>query len=224
MNDTTTQAPLSEPSRRAIPIYSEHSKEFFVDPEIMQPMSVHVGGHDVLTSALVFGKDFSLVGISQNEDLLSAGAVDHTDAICEVVKLHTIYVLVDKVVYAVSKQNVFEPSKPTPSTFSPTSGSLKLSLDFVANDISIPLRALLGHDVSTESMMVLNLHVTGQIDRETSMARLDVKPITWHTLWLGGSDLNRGEELRPLAREKMQQLVKAVGFQLYATRANSLSK
>lgn len=78
---------------RCVGIYNEHSAKFYVDPEILAPITVEVApGVEQLTSAFKFGERFSMLGISGSKALFDAGLIDHTDELDPLVSVETVYV------------------------------------------------------------------------------------------------------------------------------------
>lgn len=83
---------LDNDSTKIVPVYSADSQANFVAG--LAPVAVEVAGETVQTSALAFGKRFSLLGISQTARLLDTGILDVTDAIDSAIKLDAIVIAV----------------------------------------------------------------------------------------------------------------------------------
>lgn len=71
-----------------VPVYSTETENNFVPG--LAPVEVVVDGETVETSALAFGKRFSLLGISQTAKLLQSGMMDITDSVDSAIKLKSI--------------------------------------------------------------------------------------------------------------------------------------
>ena len=82
---------LRNDQTKVVPVYSDESKANFVDAALIPPVAVVHEGEKVTTSALSFGKKFSLLGLSQTEALLSTGILDNSDALDPNVQLSALY-------------------------------------------------------------------------------------------------------------------------------------
>lgn len=76
---------------KIVPIHQVASEANFVDAALLAPRNVMLGDETLTTSALRFGKKFSLLGISQSAALLATGQQDSTDAIDAAVRLQALY-------------------------------------------------------------------------------------------------------------------------------------
>lgn len=77
---------------RIYPVYTASSSGLFVDSQTIAPTSVNVENVSIQTAPLAVGKKFSLLGISQTEQLLQAGMMDVTDSIEPAMNLDYVYV------------------------------------------------------------------------------------------------------------------------------------
>jgi hypothetical protein len=76
-----------------IPIYSDESKKFFVDPALHKPYERQVSGDiSVTTNFLKFGERFDLMDISSATEMFVTGIRDVTDTIDPAVTLEKILV------------------------------------------------------------------------------------------------------------------------------------
>lgn len=73
-----------------VPVHRVASAANFVDTSILATRTVQVGGENVTTSALAFGKKFSLIGISQTDSLVAAGLMDQTDSVDTALSLEAV--------------------------------------------------------------------------------------------------------------------------------------
>jgi len=84
---------LDNDSTKIVPVYQGSSSANFVAG--LTPQNVIVEGETVSTSALAFGKRFSLLGIAQPDKLLQNGTADVTDAIDSAIKLDSVVIKLD---------------------------------------------------------------------------------------------------------------------------------
>jgi hypothetical protein len=77
---------------RIYPVYTSASSGVFVDSQTIAPTTVNVENVSIQTAPLATGKKFSLLGISQTEQLLQAGMMDVTDSIEPAMNLENVYV------------------------------------------------------------------------------------------------------------------------------------
>lgn len=83
---------LDNDSTKIVPVHGTDSASNFVAG--LAPVAVDVAGESITTSALAFGKRFSLLGISQTAKLLQTGILDASDAIDSSIKLKSIVVAI----------------------------------------------------------------------------------------------------------------------------------
>lgn len=91
---------------KGVPIYSENSKEYFIKE--IEPYSVDYLNTTIKTAPLVFGKTFSLIELSQNNQLLSDGVIDNTDAIHSRASIKNIYYSLNDEVISLNIDNGFD--------------------------------------------------------------------------------------------------------------------
>ncbi len=77
---------------RIYPVYTSASSGLFVDSQTIAPTTVEVENVSIQTAPMAVGKKYSLLGISQTEQLLQAGMMDVTDSIEPAMDLENIYV------------------------------------------------------------------------------------------------------------------------------------
>ena len=77
---------------RIYPVYTSASSPMFVSSNQVAPYNVEVENVSITTAPLAVGQKFSLLGISQTEQLLQAGMMDVTDSIEPAINLDRIYV------------------------------------------------------------------------------------------------------------------------------------
>jgi hypothetical protein len=77
---------------RIYPVYTSASSGLFVDSQTIAPTTVNVENVSIQTAPLAVGKKFSLLGISQTEQLLQAGMMDVTDSIEPAMDLENVYI------------------------------------------------------------------------------------------------------------------------------------
>lgn len=76
-----------------IPVYRAESAEYFVEPALLTPWFVEVEGQQpFLTSAYKIDAHFSLLGISQTDDMIATGLLDVTDHIDPNISVKAIYI------------------------------------------------------------------------------------------------------------------------------------
>lgn len=76
---------------KIVPVHAAGSQANFVATTALAPRTVLLGDESITTSALAFGKKFSLLGISQTAALLATGQQDSTDAVDTAVRLQALY-------------------------------------------------------------------------------------------------------------------------------------
>lgn len=69
------------------PVYRTASQQFFVDSTLVTPQTIVQENKPLVTSYLAFGKEFSLIGISQTDHQLDVAMADETDSIDTDIKL-----------------------------------------------------------------------------------------------------------------------------------------
>lgn len=84
---------LENDTTKIVPVHSVDSASNFVTG--LAPVGIDLDGESINTSALAFGKRFSLLGISQTAKLLQTGVLDVTDAIDPSIKLESIVISLD---------------------------------------------------------------------------------------------------------------------------------
>lgn len=82
---------LRNDTSKIIPVVRPESEANFVDPALIPPTDVTYEGETVSTAPLAFGKQFSLIGLSQTDALLETGILDSTDAIDPAIRLGAVY-------------------------------------------------------------------------------------------------------------------------------------
>ncbi len=87
---------------RIYPVYTSASSGLFVDSQTIAPSTVEVENVSIQTAPMAVGKKYSLLGISQTEQLLQAGMMDVTDSIEPAMDLENIYVTFSSVVSGVT--------------------------------------------------------------------------------------------------------------------------
>jgi len=144
---------------KLVPVYRKESKHLFVDSDLIKPKVVELNGIFVLTAPLKVNQSFSLLGISQNEELLEAGEVDMTDSIGPVVLLDRIYLLItvgeEKEVLSVSTLD----SETSKFISNDRVNKYKLNLDYFGDDINYPIK-------NSEKYFKFRLTLSGMINLE----------------------------------------------------------
>jgi hypothetical protein len=77
---------------RIYPVYTNASENYFVSSNQVAPYTVNVDNVSVTTAPLAVGQRFSVLGISQTEQLLQAGMMDVTDSVEPAMNVQNIYV------------------------------------------------------------------------------------------------------------------------------------
>lgn len=77
---------------RIYPVYTDASSPMFVSSNQVAPYNVEVENVSITTAPLAVDQKYSLLGISQTEQLLQAGMMDVTDSIEPAIELENIYV------------------------------------------------------------------------------------------------------------------------------------
>ena len=77
---------------RIYPVYTNASENYFVSSNQVAPYTVNVDNVSVTTAPLAVGQRFSILGISQTEQLLQAGMMDVTDSVEPAMNVQNIYV------------------------------------------------------------------------------------------------------------------------------------
>lgn len=82
---------LKNDQTKIIPVHRVEAEKHFVPTADITPFSVMLDDESITTSALAFGKRFSLLAISQTEALLETGLLDSTDSIDPSIRLDKVY-------------------------------------------------------------------------------------------------------------------------------------
>lgn len=79
---------------RAIPVYRAQAAAAFVDQGVIAAAAINLEGESINTGPLAIGAQVDLLGLSQTDTLLAAGAMDVTDSLDPDVRLENIYLSV----------------------------------------------------------------------------------------------------------------------------------
>lgn len=85
---------LRNDTTRLVPVYRAGTNDaLFADPAVIPDWTEEVvTGQSVATAALAPGEEYSLLGLSQTDELLTKGVMDETDAVDPSMKLSSVYV------------------------------------------------------------------------------------------------------------------------------------
>ena len=164
-----------------IPIYREESKQYFVDSLLVTPEKVSFSKDvKVLTSFLKVNQSVSLLGISQNNELLEAGFADPTDHIVPTIYLRKLCVALTNKISGEVKTIILNVSGISGIYFLPGVGSdrYKLKLNFTTPVINYPYEFYCYHAARDANEMThvandkfpyisFNLTLVGKVNLET---------------------------------------------------------
>jgi len=85
---------LKSEQTRMIPVVRPLTVQHFVDPALVPPYAVNNEGIVITTAPLATGKTFDIVSLSENDELLATGTMDHTDTIEPNIILSRVYMSV----------------------------------------------------------------------------------------------------------------------------------
>lgn len=166
---------------KIVPIHQAASQANFVAAAALTPRTVMLGDEALTTSALLFGRKFSLLGISQSASLLATGQQDSTDAIDTAVRLQALYLSITD--GTDSEMLKFTTADLPLATFNYavqgnyrlmqlnfTTGSLKINKDTV--QASGAASALLAPVATGDYTVRLGVSVTGSVNLETADTEL----------------------------------------------------
>lgn len=162
---------LKNDMTRIVPVVSPTALENFVDASIIPPYYTDRDGEEILTAPLKIGQEFSLLGISQAQSMLAAGANDLTDTIDTAVTLAHVYVKIGDDIFkfntAALPTSVF--------TYSVQHNYRRMALDFVTSSVLINkdtkttsglAPTTLGAVVSGDLIIRLALKMNGSVNLE----------------------------------------------------------
>lgn len=164
-----------------VPVVRAESEDNFVDPALLPPSTVQVGTEQVSTSALLFGKKFSLLGISSTPGLIAAGLLDSTDALDPMMRLKTLYL---KIGAAGDEEVIAIPTADLPRAvfnYSVQGNARLLSLNFETSSLAInkytrtvsgAASTVLAPLVAAGWVVRLGITVSGSSDAQTSTTSL----------------------------------------------------
>ncbi len=216
---------LDNDSTKIVPVHSVESASNFVAG--LSPVAVELDGESINTSALAFGKRFSLLGISQTAKLLQTGILDTSDSIDPAIKL-------DSIVLSVGTEHVKLRTSAIPlSEFHAAQQghyrTMRLAFDPQQIVVKGAVRLADGTGVSTELASLvttghsvhLGISVNGSVNLETAETGLTASEVTVLAVYdEDGNKLSIDSGAGKTTAELFDG-VTAVGYTLEARRTNS---
>lgn len=176
---------LEQNDTDVVPVVRTESIEHFVAAADVAPYDVTLNGVTFKTAPLKMGTDCGLIDISQNDALLSAGILDHTDALDPAIQLKALYLKVGADVLKLDNLGYLTTSNFVPA---PQGDSRAMILSF--NSQHYPLNKtttkLDGSDltgdlaaIKTNDYVVrLRLNVSGNVNLQDTGHNLNASPVT----------------------------------------------
>lgn len=216
---------LDNDSTKIVPVHSVESAGNFVAG--LSPVAVELDGESINTSALAFGKRFSLLGISQTAKLLQTGILDTSDSIDPAIKL-------DSIVLSVGAEHIKLRTSAIPlSEFHAAQQghyrTMRLAFDPQQIVVKGAVRLADGTGVSTELASLvttghsvhLGISVNGSVNLETAETGLTASEVTVLAVYdEDGNKLSIDSGAGKTTAELFDG-VTAVGYTLEARRTNS---
>lgn len=224
---------LKNDQTKVIPVYAAGAEGNFVDATLLPTRVVKLDGEDVTTSALLFGKRFSLLGLSQTDHLLETGILDSTDALDSAVDLSSLYLRVQNAGATVKEIFKFNTNNlPTSNFVVAQQGNYRqLNLNFDTVDLMLDTNtkkvdgaasSLLGAALGVYTVR-LAVSVSGSINQETGDTNLMVGEVSVRRITdAAGEEISTtagaGQTIAALFDSGKAAFV---GFDLTAQRTNS---
>jgi len=157
---------------KMIPVFrATQNADKFVDVALIPARNLLLEGENIPTAPLAFGKDLSLLGLSQTDTLIANGVMDSTDSIDPAVALQTIYYKVGDDIISFNTLNL------PLSVFSPQPQGLQRLMALAFNTTSLLLNAnskrldksaltTLADIVTSNYIVRLSVNVAGSVDLE----------------------------------------------------------
>lgn len=165
---------------KIVPVYRTESQANFVAVAVLPTTDVELGPDTITTSALLFNKAFSLLGLSQTDSLVAAGIMDSTDAVDTDVRLDNIYLQLGGATGSVIKLPVGDIPYSN-FTYSVQGSQRLMTLNFVVDKLPIaPGTNKVDGTAPSELAALktanawgqLSITVTGSIDLQTAKTSL----------------------------------------------------
>ena len=162
-----------------IPVFRNEAAAKFVDAAVVPHSTVDQNGEAVVTGALKFGQQFSLIGISQVDSLVQSGLMDSTDAVDRDVHLAGVYLQLEDA----SGSVVYFPTKDLYTAnfvYNPQGSEKRITLNFENKSVLVThattqLDGTAPPELSTvvDGVEVrLSLMVSGSLDLQTGTINL----------------------------------------------------
>jgi hypothetical protein len=163
----------------------------FVPVASLPTRTVTIGGEAITTSALAFGKNFSLLGLSQSDSLIAIGLQDTTDAVDTAVSLSALYLEVAGVVSSVATKEIIRLETlglPKATFTGAVQGAARdMTLSFSTESLRIgatttqasgTASVLLAPLVSASYSVRLSVNVSGTVNLQTSATNVMAGDVT----------------------------------------------
>lgn len=228
---------LRNDKTKIVPVHSGGSAGFFVATSLI-PTSTYTlaDGEAVTTSALAFGKKFSLLGISQTTALLATGQLDSTDAIEPAVALDTLYIqLTDGAGTPVNEVISFPVSQLALANFTsaPQGNYRAMNLAFQTNALLVTkdtktiagaVPTLMAALIAADAKVRLSITISGSVNLETAETSLMTGEVLVDSITDSAGNNHAPGSASVAAIEALFTGVKqpkAIGYTLDARRTNS---
>lgn len=209
-----------------VPVYSDESKDKFVDEAVLPTRVVDLEGESIKTSALAFGKKFSLLGISQNEALLQTGFLDITDAIDSGVTLQNVYLKVGSEVIRINTDGL----PFTNFTYATQDNYRLMRLNWDTDTVQLSkFTKLVDGSDSTElaqlygddgKLVQLSFSINGSINTQTGDTNLTASSVSVHRVYDGATKLSLEDGVGKEIADKIAT-AELIGYDLHGYRTNS---
>lgn len=209
-----------------VPVFSDESKGFFVDETVFPSRVVDLEGESIKTSALAFGKKFSLLGISQTESLLQTGFLDITDAIDSGLTLQNVYLKVGNEVIRINTDGL----PYTNFTYATQDNyrTMRLNWDTDTVQLSKATKLVDGSD-STElaqlygndgKLVQLSFSISGSVNTQTGDCSLMASTVSVHRVYDGATKLALDSGDGKAIADKIAT-AELIGYDLHGYRTNT---
>lgn len=212
-----------------IPVFRNEASKYFVDDAIVPHKTVDQNGEAVLTGALKFGQQFSLIGISQVDSLVQSGLMDSTDAVDRDVHLAGVYVQLKDDTGSV----IFFPTKDLFTAnfvYNPQGSEKRVTLNFENKSVMVTsaTKALDGAAAPELATVVdgvevrLQMDVSGSLDLQTGTIKLLAGDVSVFSVTQNGVKYSPGTNPSNItAIFNAFNGAKLVGFDIDGHRTNS---
>lgn len=162
-----------------IPVYRTEAANKFVDAALIPHSTVDQNGEAVVTGALKFGTQMSLIALSQVDSLVASGLMDSTDAVDRDVHLKGVYLQLEDATGSV----VYFPTKDLYTAnfvYNPQGSEKRVTLNFENKSVMVKngIKAIDGSAPPELALVVdgvevrLQMMVSGSLDLQTGTLNL----------------------------------------------------